>query len=59
MMFSGRNARFEEGLGTAVDDRSSHSLGTCRSVRDLREQVISRCSSGTNIPSESWLQLQF
>lgn len=52
----------EEGIGTAVDDRRHGTvthLARAVSVRDLREQVKSRCLDGTKIPSESWIRLQF
>ena len=52
----------EEDVGTAVDDRR-HSqtvhLAKAISVRDLREQVMSRCPVGTPLPSEEYVRLQF
>ena len=51
-----------EDQGVAVDDRR-HSevthLTKAVSLRDLREQVSHRCPTGTAIPSEEWLTLQF
>ena len=51
-----------EDLGVAVDDRRhgevTH-LAKAISIRDLREQVSSRCPPGTPIPSDEWLRLQF
>ena len=51
-----------EDLGVAVDDRRhgevTH-LAKAISVRDFCEQVSRRCPSGTPIPSEEWLRLQF
>lgn len=38
---------------------NSYTLGSRSFSRDLREQVKCRCLEGTNIPSESWLRLQF
>ena len=52
----------EEDVSTAVDDRR-HSdvthIATAISVRDFRDQVVSRCPEGTSIPSVEWLRLQF
>ena len=52
----------QAGIGAAVDERRhgviTH-LAYAISVPDLLEQVKSRCPSGTNIPCESWLRLQF
>ena len=52
----------EEDVGTAVDD-CRHSqrvhLAKAISVRDLREQVMSRCPVGTPLPSEEYVRLQF
>ena len=52
----------QEEVGLAVDDRR-HSqvthIARALSVRDLQEQVASRCPAGTPIPSRSWLSLQF
>ena len=51
-----------EDLGAAVDDRRhgevTH-LGKAISIRDLWEQVRSRCPADTATPSEEWLRLQF
>ena len=51
-----------EDLGVAVDDRRhgevTH-LARAISIRDLREQVSTRCPPGTLIPSDEWLRLQF
>eukprot|EP00731_Ephydatia_muelleri_P035700 Em0149g6a len=53
---------FNEGVGTAVDDRR-HSVVThlsiAISIRDFREQVKARCAEGTLIPSDEWIRLQF
>lgn len=52
----------QENVGLAVDDRRhtevTH-IASALSVRDLREQVASRCPAGTPIPSRSWISLQF
>ena len=52
----------EEDVGTAVDDRR-HSqvvhLAKAILVRDLKEQVKSRCPADTPIPSEVYIYLQF
>ena len=52
----------EQRAGTAVDDRRhgevTH-LACAISVRDLVEQVTSMCPSGTPIPSQQWVRLQF
>ena len=52
----------QEEVGLAVDDRR-HSqithIAHALSVRDLREQVASRCPADTPIPSRSWIALQF
>ena len=52
----------QEDVGTAVDDRR-HSdithIATAISVRDFRDQVVSRCPEGTSIPSLEWIRLQF
>ena len=70
---SGRGSKFDcfweecekflqEKVGVAVDERR-HSqvthVASAISVRDLREQVASRCPLSTPIPSSSWLSLQF
>ena len=51
-----------EDIGVAVDDRRhgeiTH-LARAISVRNLVEQVKSRCPSGTPIPSIEWTRLQF
>ncbi|XP_033096588.1 uncharacterized protein LOC117100862 [Anneissia japonica] len=53
---------------TAVDERRHDSiaddevivhLATALSVRDLHEQVSSRCPEGTKIPGIQWLRMQF
>ena len=52
----------QEEVGLAVDERR-HSkvthIACAVSVRDLQEQVTSRCPANTPIPSRSWLSLQF
>ena len=52
----------EEDVGTAVDDHR-HSqlvnLAKAISVRDLREQVKTRCPEDAPIPSEAYIWLQF
>ena len=52
----------QEEVGLAVDERR-HSqvthIACALSVRDLQEQVTSRCPANTPIPSRSWLSLQF
>ena len=57
-----RDTTVYEDLGVAVDDRCrgevTH-LAKAISVRDLHEQVSRRCPSGTPLPSEEWLWLQF
>ena len=51
-----------ECIGAAVDDRR-HSevthLAQAISIRDLRDQVSTRCPEGTAIPSLEWIRLQF
>lgn len=51
-----------EDLGVAVDDRHhgevTH-LAKVISICDLREQVSIQCPSGTPLPSDKWLRLQF
>ena len=51
-----------EDIGLAVDDRRhgeiTH-LARAISVRDLRDQVISRLPPDANIPSIEWIRLQF
>ena len=52
----------EEDVGVAVDDRRHSTVlhvAKAVSVRDLREQVVSRCPEGTPVPSEEWIRLQF
>ncbi len=52
----------QEEVGLAVDDRRhtevTH-IACALSVRDLREQVASRCPADTFIQSRSWICLQF
>lgn len=52
----------QEDIGIAVDDRRhgqvTH-LARAISIRDLVEQVKSRCSPTTPIPSLEWVRLQF
>ena len=50
-----------ENVGSAVDDRrhTEVHLAQAISVRDVLDQVKSRCPVGTNIPCESWIRLQF
>ncbi len=52
----------QEEVGLAVDDRRhtdvTH-IASALSVRDLREQVASRCPADMPIPSRSWISLQF
>ena len=71
--FAGRQAKFDtfwdeakkliqEDVGVAVDDRRHSTvvhIAKALSVRDLREQVVSRCPEGTPIPSDEWIRLQF
>ena len=71
--FSGSQAKFDtfwdeakkliqEDVGVAVDDRRHSAVihvAKALSVRDLREQVVSRCPEGTPIPSDEWIRLQF
>ena len=55
-------AFLEEDVGTPVDDRRHTQvvhLAKAISVRDLREQVASRCQPDTPIPSEEYIRLQF
>lgn len=51
-----------ENIGLAVDERR-HSqithIASAISVRDLQQQVASRCPPSTAIPSVPWLSLQF
>ena len=70
---AGRQAKFDtfwdeakkfiqEDVGVAVDDRRHSTVvhvAKAVSVRDLREQVISRCPEGTLVPSDEWIRLQF
>ena len=61
--FWGECAKFlSEEVGSAVDDRRhgqiTH-LARAISVRDLVEQVKSRCPPDTVIPSTEWDRLQF
>ena len=52
----------QEDVGEAVDDRRHQQvthIAKAISVRDLVEQVASRCPQGTPIPSDSWVRLQF
>ena len=70
---AGRQAKFDtfwneakkflqEDIGVAVDDRRHSTVVHVAkgvSVRDLREQVISRCPEGTPVPSDEWICLQF
>ena len=47
---------------TAVHERRHDSatyLARAISVRDLVEQVSKLCASGTSIPSQQWVRLQF
>jgi hypothetical protein len=70
---TGRSAKFNtfweecakflnEDVGNAVDDRRhgqiTH-LARAISIRDLVEQVKTRCANGTLIPSVEWTKLQF
>jgi len=51
-----------EGVGEAVDDRRHGTvthLAKAISIRDLLEQVKSRCPPNTQVPSLEWLRLQF
>lgn len=52
----------QEDIGLAVDERRhtqvTH-MSRAISVRDLQEQVASRCPPSTPIPSRSWISLQF
>ena len=51
-----------EDVGEAVDDRRHDTvthLAKAISIRDLLEQVKSRCPSDALIPSQEWLRLQF
>lgn len=51
-----------EDIGTAVEDRrhtTVRHLAKTVSIRDFRDQVISRVPEGTPIPSMEWLSLQF
>ena len=59
----------ESKLETAVDDRRHDAvtkdfdvvthLANAFSVRDLYEQIVSKCPENTPIPSKQWLRLQF
>ena len=51
-----------EDVGETVDDRRHDTvthLAKAISIRDLLEQVKSRCPSDTLVPSQEWLRLQF
>lgn len=70
---AGRQAKFDtfwdeaktfihEDIGVAVDDRRHSTvihIAKAVSVRDLREQVVSRCPEGTPVPSDEQIRLQF
>ena len=63
MIYWGACQKFlQEGIGAAVDD-IRHQTVTHMAVdvlaTDLLEQVKRRCPDNTNIPSVSWLRLQF
>ena len=51
-----------EEMGTAVDDRRHGEivhLAKAISIRDFCDQVAQHCPTGTPVPSEEWLRLQF
>ena len=51
-----------EEMDTAIDDWQHGEivyLAKAISVRDFREQVAQRCPTGTSVPSEERLRLQF
>ena len=70
---AGRQAKFDtfwdeakkfiqEDVGVAVDNRRHSTVvhvAKAVSVRDLREQVVSRCREGTLVSSDEWIRLQF
>jgi len=52
----------QEGIGSAIDDRLHQTvthMAAAVSVSDLLEEVKRRCPNDTDIPSVSWLRLQF
>ena len=55
-----------EDVGTAVDDRRHSTITHVATAifataifADLREKVVERCPSGTSVPSDEWIRLQF